>query len=242
MKLGLLLPTVQSIELNAGALRAAEQLGADDIWVLDHMMGFTHPELWPEFPASAAPPGSRCPPRSVLRRGGSGPHHRPADRALGDRRDAPPGSRPRAGEHDAQRRLQGRVRARPRLGGGGVDRPVRLRLHAPVGNLERALGEIRSLLDSGAMPEGGGRTGLSRDSIPEVWVAAQRPRMLKLTGRYADGWIPLPSEPEEYAAQYAMVRRRPPLDAPLPRRRSAPPRSSAPRATRWRRPSRRSRS
>ena len=56
MKLGLLLPTLHSVEVNAGALNAAEQLGADDVWVLDHMMGFTHPDLWRHFPASAALP------------------------------------------------------------------------------------------------------------------------------------------------------------------------------------------
>ena len=56
MKMGMMLPTIQSSELNVAALRAAEQLGADDVWVLDHMMGFTHPELWPEFPAAQALP------------------------------------------------------------------------------------------------------------------------------------------------------------------------------------------
>ena len=56
MKLGLLLPTMQSIALNTAALQAAEMLGADDVWVLDHLLGFTHPALWPEFPAARALP------------------------------------------------------------------------------------------------------------------------------------------------------------------------------------------
>lgn len=66
----------------------------------------------------------------------------------------------------------------------------------PVDKPERALRDIRSLLDTGAMPDGVGRIGLDRTGlkgVPEVWVAAQRPRMLELTGRYADGWLPLPA-------------------------------------------------
>ena len=77
----------------------------------------------------------------------------------------------------------------------------------PVAALEQALIEMRSLFDTGAMPSGVGRTGLDRSSVPEIWVAAQRPRMLRLTGRYADGWLPLPSRPEEYAEQLAVIRR-----------------------------------
>jgi phthiodiolone/phenolphthiodiolone dimycocerosates ketoreductase len=56
MKLGMLLPTVHSIALNQAALRAGEALGVDDVWLLDHMMGLTHPAIWPDFPAAAALP------------------------------------------------------------------------------------------------------------------------------------------------------------------------------------------
>jgi phthiodiolone/phenolphthiodiolone dimycocerosates ketoreductase len=206
MKLGMLLPTLHSLELNAGALRAAEQLGADDVWVLDHMMGFTHPDLWPDFPASAAlpdPDGVLDPfcvaaalgPTTDLRVGLSvtdGTRRRGADlaRAALTLNDACNG---------------GFVLG---LGSGEAESivPFGYDYASPVGNLERALEEIRSLLDHGTMPNGSGRTGLPRDSIPEVWVAAQRPRMLKLTGRYADGWIPLPSDPEDYADQYELVK------------------------------------
>jgi len=75
----------------------------------------------------------------------------------------------------------------------------------PVGNLERALIEIRSLLDTGRMPAGSGRTGLPRDNVPDVWVAAMKPRALRLTGRYADGWMPIGTGPDDYAEQLAVV-------------------------------------
>jgi hypothetical protein len=39
VRLGLLLPTMRSADVDRAALNAAEQVGVDDVWVLDHMMG-----------------------------------------------------------------------------------------------------------------------------------------------------------------------------------------------------------
>jgi phthiodiolone/phenolphthiodiolone dimycocerosates ketoreductase len=210
VKLGMLLPTVQSIELNAAALRGYEALGVDDVWVLDHMMGLTHPAIWPDFPAAAVLPD----PDALL-----DPFCLSA--ALGPTTDL------RIGlcVTDATRR-RGADLARAALtlndacrggfvlgvGSGEAESivPFGYDYSRPVANAERALTEIRSLLDTGRMPDGHGRTGLPRDGakgVPEVWVAGKRPRMLRLTGRYADGWLPLPSPPDEYAAQYDAIRR-----------------------------------
>jgi phthiodiolone/phenolphthiodiolone dimycocerosates ketoreductase len=45
--------------------------------------------------------------------------------------------------------------------------------------------------------------------IPQIWVAAHGPRMLRLTGHYGDGWLPmtlaLPT-PQEYAAKLDQIR------------------------------------
>jgi phthiodiolone/phenolphthiodiolone dimycocerosates ketoreductase len=43
---------------------------------------------------------------------------------------------------------------------------------------------------------------------PQLWIAAHGPRMLELTGRYADGWLPVLTmiSPEEYAAKLGQVR------------------------------------
>ncbi len=42
---------------------------------------------------------------------------------------------------------------------------------------------------------------------PELWIAAHGPRMLRLAGRFGDGWYPtLPYTPNEYAAALATVR------------------------------------
>jgi phthiodiolone/phenolphthiodiolone dimycocerosates ketoreductase len=87
--------------------------------------------------------------------------------------------------------------------------PFGYRYDTPVGNVEEALRDIRSLFDQGRMPEGCGRIGLARDTakgVPAVWVAAKQPRMLRLTGRYGDGWLPLPSHPDQYAEQYDVIK------------------------------------
>ncbi|MGD9570547.1 MAG: LLM class flavin-dependent oxidoreductase [Thermoleophilia bacterium] len=40
---------------------------------------------------------------------------------------------------------------------------------------------------------------------PPVWLAAHRPRGLRLVGRTADGWLPLATDPDAYAAMLATV-------------------------------------
>jgi phthiodiolone/phenolphthiodiolone dimycocerosates ketoreductase len=45
------------------------------------------------------------------------------------------------------------------------------------------------------------------DRVPEIWIGAHGPRMLEITGRYADGWLPfMPFTPEEYAKRLLVVR------------------------------------
>jgi phthiodiolone/phenolphthiodiolone dimycocerosates ketoreductase len=209
VKLGLLLPTMLSLDVNRVALGAAEQVGVDDVWVLDHMMGLTHPAVWPLFPASQALPD----PDALL-----DPFCVAA--ALGPTTNLPLGTcvtdatRRRGGDlartaltlHDACR--GGFVLG---LGSGEAESilPFGYDYDTPVGNVEQALREIRSMLDHGHMPEDVGRTGLPRDGakgIPQVWVGAQHPRMLRLTGTYADGWLPLPSSVDRYREQFTIVK------------------------------------
>ncbi|OBJ54749.1 LLM class flavin-dependent oxidoreductase [Mycobacterium sp. 1423905.2] len=88
----------------------------------------------------------------------------------------------------------------------------------PVGRFEEAVATIRALWNSGGEL-------VSRDSPyfrlrnavfdippyagtwPEIWIAAHGPRMLRITGRYADAWFPgLPQSPAEYAQKLDLVR------------------------------------
>ncbi len=88
----------------------------------------------------------------------------------------------------------------------------------PVAEFEEAVATIRTLWDSRGEP-------VSRDSPyfplrdavfalppyrgkwPEIWVAAHGPRMLRITGRYADAWVPfILSRPIDYARALEAVR------------------------------------
>lgn len=44
------------------------------------------------------------------------------------------------------------------------------------------------------------------DRPPPIWIAAHRPRGLALAGRRADGWLPLATDPDQYAEMLARVR------------------------------------
>ena len=56
MKVGMMLPCVHSVALNVMTAQAVEQMGANSLWVPDHLLGFWHPEIWKEFPAASAMP------------------------------------------------------------------------------------------------------------------------------------------------------------------------------------------
>lgn len=48
--------------------------------------------------------------------------------------------------------------------------------------------------------------GSPPDRTAEIWVAAHGPRMLRLTGRYGDGWYPtIPMIPDQCAAKLATI-------------------------------------
>ena len=65
------------------------------------------------------------------------------------------------------------------------------------------------MLSTGKMPEGPGRTGIPLESDagrPKIWLAAHGPRMRRLAGQYADGWLPLGMEPKAYGEALSNIR------------------------------------
>jgi phthiodiolone/phenolphthiodiolone dimycocerosates ketoreductase len=87
-----------------------------------------------------------------------------------------------------------------------------------VGRLEEALAIIRKLWTSGGEPVSfDGPTWRLRDALfatplykgqaPKIWVAAHAPRMLGLTGRFADGWYPTQKmSADDYRHKLGMIR------------------------------------
>ncbi|MDH5172473.1 MAG: LLM class flavin-dependent oxidoreductase [Gammaproteobacteria bacterium] len=87
----------------------------------------------------------------------------------------------------------------------------------PVSRFEEALQVIRLLWESEGPVDFDGQfyrlqharldTEPCGGSFPPIWVGAGGPRMLEITGRYADGWWPAGAwSPEDYAAKLKIVR------------------------------------
>ena len=87
----------------------------------------------------------------------------------------------------------------------------------PVGRFEEALKVIRLLWESEGPVDFEGAffklhharldTESYQGRFPPIWVGGSGPRMLEITGRFADGWWPAGAwTPEDYAAKLAAVR------------------------------------
>ena len=96
--------------------------------------------------------------------------------------------------------------------------PYGLSFAGQVTRLEEALYLIRRLWSSRDYVSYQGRyfrldravvgLGPYRRTFPPIWVGAHGPRMLRLAGRYGDGWLPTHQmEPDEYAEKLRALRR-----------------------------------
>ena len=114
------------------------------------------------------------------------------------------------------------TRGRAILGVGNGERencePYGIPFTKRVARLDEALAIVRRLWESRGEPvsfdgaiwrlrEALFTTPLYRGRAPQLWVAAHAPRMLGLTGRYADGWYPTKKlTPAEYADGLQQIR------------------------------------
>lgn len=109
----------------------------------------------------------------------------------------------------------------PILGIGAGERennvPYGIEFDRPVGRLEEALEIIRRCFESRGPFDFAGRFFTLDKAMmdlspapgrrPQLWIAAHGPRMLRLTGRYGDGWYPtFPMDPNEYTQSLTMIR------------------------------------
>src|SRR5579859_598763 len=210
MKVGLMLP-LHPWEFAAQTRDAAEKIGVDSLWTADHFLGLFHPEIWRRMPIAAVrpEPDPFTDPFCICA-------------ALGPTTRAPLG----VGVTDAIRRaapdlartaltLQGMCAGGFNLGIGAGEAenllPFGYPFEKPVAALETSLRLLRTLLDTGHMPTGPGRIGLPLETEvgkPRLWVAGHGPRTLRLTGKYADGWLPsrgMTTSAEEYGRRRAVV-------------------------------------
>jgi len=105
------------------------------------------------------------------------------------------------------------------LGSGETENtvPYGFDFSKPVGRFEEALKVIRLLWESEWPVDFEGQfyklhharldTEPYQGRFPQIWIGAAGPRMLDITGRYADGWWPAGAwTPEDYAAKLAVIR------------------------------------
>jgi phthiodiolone/phenolphthiodiolone dimycocerosates ketoreductase len=95
--------------------------------------------------------------------------------------------------------------------------PYGLEWRKPVGRLEEAIELMHALWSAGGKPINfDGQFFKLTEAVlglepyegraPAVWVAAHGPRMLEITGRLADGWLPTNIKPDAYAEKLGKVR------------------------------------
>lgn len=105
------------------------------------------------------------------------------------------------------------------LGSGELENtvPYGFDFSKPVGRFEEALQVIRMLWESDGPVDFAGKffsleharldTELYDGRCPPIWIGASGPRMLDITGRFADGWWPAGAwTPEDYAAKLKVIR------------------------------------
>ena len=105
------------------------------------------------------------------------------------------------------------------LGSGETENtvPYGFDFSKPVSRFEESLKIIRLLWESDGPVDFSGQfyqlhharmdTEPYQGRFPKIWIGASGPRMLDITGRYADGWWPAGAwTPEEYAAKLQVIR------------------------------------
>ncbi len=218
IKFGLGLGSRPPLSQTRNALRFARLFGFDSAWVIDHFLGLFPAAIWDkEFTWLAdGTPHDYLEFQTLLGRisGSAGKVQ------LG------------VGVTEAIRRhpvllaqafmtLSHMTKVPPILGIGSGERentdPYGLNFERPVARLEEALQIIRICFDSSGPFEFRGEFWNMPDAImdlepkpgnePKIWVAAHGPRMLRLTGTYADGWYPaFVAGADDYGAKLKVIR------------------------------------
>jgi phthiodiolone/phenolphthiodiolone dimycocerosates ketoreductase len=202
-------------------MRLATLSGADSLLLPDHYLGFVPRALWkPEYtPAAKMIPSTDAFFDPFVMMGMMAARYRRVRIGTGVTEAF---RRHPATLAQAFVTVDHMTRGRAILGIGNGERentePYGMPFTKRVGRLEEALTIIRKLWESRGEPVSfDGPTWRLRDALfatplykgraPKVWVAAHAPRMLGLTGRFADGWYPTQKmTPDEYRQKLGMIR------------------------------------
>ena len=189
-----------------------EELGYDAIWWPDHLMGWHPDTMWNEdyTPLAKHQQSSHVyvDPYPMMAAVGSQTETIKVGTCVTDILRRHP-----AAVAQTMLTLDHMTQGRAILGLGSGEQlniqPYGIEWDKPVGKLEEALEVIQLLYRAGGESVDFEGThfrledavmGLDPygDHVPETWLAAHGPRMLGLTGRYADGWLPTKMSPDAY--------------------------------------------
>lgn len=221
LEIGIGLGTQPPIRRVHGMAWLGRLLRADSLWAVDHFLGLFPTAIWDrEFTWVAGP--------------GTTPHaFYDYQTLLGYMAGRAGRARLAVGVTEPIRRhpvliaqaamtLAHLTRRPPILGVGAGERenvePYGLDFEHPVDVFEEAIQIIRLCFESRGPVDFDGDHFRLRDAvldlgppperIPSIWVAAHGERMLRLAGRYGDGWYPtFPMSPDVYAGKLAIVRK-----------------------------------
>lgn len=192
MKFGLVFPPFFPTAAAEATVETAHGVQADSVWTLDRPLGVFHPALYTETDiADLAPHSNGLLDPFCLCAWAARLTDLPLGIAAtnGIQRDAADVAR-------SALTLQRLCKGGFNLGVGGEAENLlpfdQYSFEQPVAAIDAFLADLRQLLDEATMPGHGGRLGLplqSEAGLPRVWIAAHRSHMLRLAGRYADGWL-----------------------------------------------------
>ena len=208
------------LRLERVSMRLAQLFGADSMFLPDHYVSFIPRSVWkPEStPAAKIVPSPDAFFDPYVMMGFMAARYRRVRIGTGV---TEPFRRHPATLAQAFVTLDHLTRGRAILGIGNGERentaPYGIPFTKRVARLEEALTIIRKLWESRGEPvdfDGGiwrlrralFTTPLYDGRAPAIWVAAHAPRMLGLTGRYADGWFPtIKMSPAEYREKLTRI-------------------------------------
>ena len=208
MHAGFVLPMLHPYSINESSAAAAIEAGFDSLWLPDHLLGVYPPAIWSQLaPSQMIPDADAWLDPFCVASTLSQQFDVPLGTAVTDsvRRRAIDVARAALTIHHENRR--GFIIG---IGSGEAEStlPFGYDFDKPVGRLEEFLKEITTLFATGNMPSGPGRTGipLTTDAgRPQIWLAAHGPRMLRMAGEYADGWLPIGLQPAQYGEALATI-------------------------------------
>lgn len=214
---GNIMPPVESL---IRAAKRAEEKGYDAIWWPDHLMGW-HPEtIWTteDTPVAHVYPNPHIYLDPVAAMAAVGVH---TERVRLGTAVTEPIRRHPAMLANEWMTLDHLTRGRVILGIGAGEAenitPYGLDYSRQVAKFEEALHIIRLLWSNPGTPVSfDGQFWPLRNAViglsayrpgrpPPIWTGAHGPKMLAITGRLADGWLPVRMHPDDYASRLATI-------------------------------------